>query len=113
MAATAPPASRIAVIKIKAIFFMPPLIDFSDSACVKMIPHVVRVYAVSAMCSLDREPQDGPAYDTPLSYFPRTFSTWPIFSCTLPAIFSSLPSASNLGFVPSFPAISLSLPFTL
>gem|GEM_PF-6446696 len=47
MTATAPPASKIAVIKIKAIFFIPTSQRFFNSACVKMILHVVRVYGIN------------------------------------------------------------------
>src|ERR1035437_4199640 len=45
-------------------------------------------------------------------YFPRTFSTWPIFFWTIPAIFSSWPSASKSGLFVTCAAFSLTLPFT-
>ena len=50
-------------------------------------------------CTRSRGPKDTPVHDTPLYYFPRTFSTWPIFFWTFPALFSSLPSVSSLGFI--------------
>src|SRR5882762_7349391 len=45
-------------------------------------------------------------------YFPRAFSTWPIFFRTFPAIFSPIPSPSKSGSFVSSPTFSLIVPFT-
>ena len=44
-------------------------------------------------------------------YFSSSFSIWPTFFWTLPAIFSAWPSASRLGLLVTCPAFSLALPF--
>ena len=43
-------------------------------------------------------------------YFSNTFSICPTFFCTLPAIFSSWPSAARLGLLVICPAFSFALP---
>src|SRR5579864_939578 len=44
--------------------------------------------------------------------FSTAFSTWPIFFCTFPAIFSPNPSASKSGLFVSWPTFSFIFPFT-